>query len=55
MIQVLARCAHLRDAAVLRRAGAMVVVAGEAEIGVALSEVVTVICFFSWYVRVTVF
>ena len=40
-LRVLARCAHLRDAPVLRRAGADVVVAGEAEVGVALAEVVT--------------
>lgn len=41
-LQIMARCAHLRDVAALRRAGATVVVAGEAEVGVALSEVVTV-------------
>ena len=35
------RCAHLRDAVTLRQAGATVVAAGEAEVGVALSEVVT--------------
>ena len=40
-LQIMARCVHLRDAAALRRAGATVVVAGEAEVGVALSEVVT--------------
>jgi CPA2 family monovalent cation:H+ antiporter-2 len=40
-LRVLARCAHLRDAAALRRAGAAVVVAGEAEVGVALAEAVT--------------
>ena len=40
-LRVLARCAHLRDAAALRRAGAAVVVAGEAEVGVALAEEVT--------------
>lgn len=40
-LQIMVRCAHLRDAAVLRRAGATVVAAGEAEVGVALSEVVT--------------
>jgi CPA2 family monovalent cation:H+ antiporter-2 len=40
-LKVLARCAHLRDAAALRRAGASVVAAGEAEVGVALAEAVT--------------
>jgi CPA2 family monovalent cation:H+ antiporter-2 len=40
-LRVLARCAHLRDAAALRRAGASVVAAGEAEVGVALAEAVT--------------
>jgi CPA2 family monovalent cation:H+ antiporter-2 len=40
-LRVLVRCAHLRDAAALRRAGAAVVVAGEAEVGVALAEAVT--------------
>lgn len=40
-IQIMVRCVHLRDAAFLRRAGANVVVAGEAEVGVALAEVVT--------------
>jgi CPA2 family monovalent cation:H+ antiporter-2 len=40
-LRVLARCAHLRDAAALRRAGATVVAAGEAEVGVALAEAVT--------------
>jgi CPA2 family monovalent cation:H+ antiporter-2 len=40
-LRVLARCAHLRDADALRRAGAAVVVAGEAEVGVALAEAVT--------------
>jgi CPA2 family monovalent cation:H+ antiporter-2 len=39
-LRVLARCAHLRDAVALRRAGASVVV-GEAEVGVALAEAVT--------------
>jgi CPA2 family monovalent cation:H+ antiporter-2 len=38
---VLARCGHLRDAAALRNAGASVVAAGEAEVGVALAEAVT--------------
>jgi len=40
-LQIMVRCAHLRDAAALRQAGATVVAAGEAEVGVALSEVVT--------------
>jgi len=40
-LRVLARCAHLRDAAAIRRAGASVVAAGEAEVGVALAEAVT--------------
>ncbi len=40
-LRVLARCAHLRDAAGLQRAGANVVAAGEAEVGVALAEAVT--------------
>jgi CPA2 family monovalent cation:H+ antiporter-2 len=40
-LRVLARCTHLRDAPVLRRAGAVVVAAGEAEVGVALAEAVT--------------
>jgi CPA2 family monovalent cation:H+ antiporter-2 len=40
-LRVLARCAHLRDAAPLLRAGAAVVVAGEAEVAVALAEEVT--------------
>jgi len=37
-LRVLARCTHLRDAPALRRAGASVVAAGEAEVGVALVE-----------------
>jgi CPA2 family monovalent cation:H+ antiporter-2 len=40
-LRILVRCAHLRDAAVLKRAGADVVAAGEAEVGVALAEAVT--------------
>jgi CPA2 family monovalent cation:H+ antiporter-2 len=40
-LRVLVRCAHLRDASALRRAGAAVVAAGEAEVGVALAEAVT--------------
>jgi monovalent cation:H+ antiporter-2, CPA2 family len=39
-LRVLVRCNHLRDASVLRRAGATVVAAGEAEVGVALAEAV---------------
>jgi CPA2 family monovalent cation:H+ antiporter-2 len=39
-LRVLARCAHLRDAEALRRAGAEFVTAGEAEVGVALTEAV---------------
>lgn len=39
-LRVLARCSHLRNAPALRRAGAAIVVAGEAEIGVALAEAV---------------
>ncbi len=39
-LMILVRCAHLRDAPALRRAGATVVAAGEAEVGVALAEVV---------------
>jgi len=40
-LRILVRCTHLRDAAALRKAGATVVAAGEAEVGVALSEAVT--------------
>lgn len=40
-LRILARCAHLRDAPALRQAGATVVAAGEAEVGVALAEAVT--------------
>jgi len=40
-LRVLVRCTTLRDAAQLRRAGATVVAAGEAEVGVALAEAVT--------------
>jgi monovalent cation:H+ antiporter-2, CPA2 family len=39
-LRVLARCTHLRDAPALRRAGAAIVAAGEAEAGVALAEAV---------------
>lgn len=39
-LQILVRCNHLRDATALRRAGANVVAAGEAEVGVALAEAV---------------
>ena len=38
---MLVRCTHLRDAAALKRAGASVVAAGEAEVGVSLAEAVT--------------
>lgn len=41
-LRVFARCAHLRDAAALQRAGADVVAAGEAEVAVALAEAVAV-------------
>lgn len=40
-LRVLARCTHLRDAPALHRAGAAIVAAGEAEVGVALAEAVT--------------
>lgn len=40
-LHILVRCAHLRDAAELQRAGATVVAAGEAEVAVALAEAVT--------------
>ncbi len=40
-IRILARCAHLRDVDVMKAAGADVVAAGEAEVGVALAEEVT--------------
>lgn len=40
-LRVLARCSHLRDAPALKRAGASVVAAGEAEVGVALVEAMT--------------
>lgn len=40
-LRVLARCTHLRDAPALRRAGATIVAAGEAEVGVAFVEAVT--------------
>ena len=39
-LRVLARCARLREVAALRRAGADFVAAGEAEVGVALTEAV---------------
>ena len=39
-LRVLARCAHLRQAPALQRAGADFIVAGEAEVGVALTEAV---------------
>lgn len=40
-IRILARCTHLRDAEALRDAGADVVAAGEAEVGVTLAEAVS--------------
>jgi CPA2 family monovalent cation:H+ antiporter-2 len=40
ILRVFVRCTHLRDAAALQRAGADVVAAGEAEVGVALAEAV---------------
>ncbi len=40
-LRILVRCSHLRDAPALRKAGATVVAAGEAEVGVALAEAVT--------------
>jgi len=40
-LRILVRCAHLREAAGLKRAGADVIAAGEAEVGVALAEAVT--------------
>lgn len=40
-IRILARCTHLRDAEALRSAGADVVAAGEAEVGVTLAEAVS--------------
>jgi monovalent cation:H+ antiporter-2, CPA2 family len=40
-LHVFARCSHLRDAPALKRAGASVVAAGEAEVGVALVEAMT--------------
>jgi CPA2 family monovalent cation:H+ antiporter-2 len=38
-LRVLARCAHLRDVPALRRAGATVIAAAEAEVALALGEV----------------
>jgi CPA2 family monovalent cation:H+ antiporter-2 len=38
-LRILARCAHLRDVPALRRAGATVVAAAEAEVAIALAEV----------------
>ncbi len=40
-LRVLVRCNHLQEAPALRRAGAALVAAGEAEVGVALAEAVT--------------
>lgn len=39
-LRILVRCAHLRDVDAIRRAGATVVAAGEAEVAVALAEAV---------------
>ncbi len=39
-LRILVRCSHLRDASTLRRAGADVVAAGEAEVGVAFVEAI---------------
>jgi CPA2 family monovalent cation:H+ antiporter-2 len=43
-LRILARCAHLREAPALSKAGATIVAAGEAEVGVALAEAVTPVC-----------
>lgn len=40
-LRILARCAHLRDVAALRHAGADVIAAGEVEVAVALAEAVS--------------
>lgn len=40
-IRILVRCAHLRDVAPIRKAGATIVAAGEVEVAVALAEAVT--------------
>jgi len=40
-LRVLVRCTHLRDAVALKQAGANVVAAGEAEVGVALVEAIS--------------
>ena len=40
-LNILVRCTHLRDASALKRAGANVVAAGEAEVAVALAEAIT--------------
>ncbi len=40
-LRILARCAHLREALALHDAGATIVAAGEAEVGVALAEAMT--------------
>jgi CPA2 family monovalent cation:H+ antiporter-2 len=39
-LRILARCTHLRSAAILRTAGADVIAAGEAEVGVAFTEAI---------------
>ncbi len=40
-LRILVRCRHLRETAALKRAGADIIAAGEAEVGVALAEAVT--------------
>jgi CPA2 family monovalent cation:H+ antiporter-2 len=40
-LRIFVRCAHLREVAAIRRAGATVVAAGEVEVAVALAEAVT--------------
>jgi monovalent cation:H+ antiporter-2, CPA2 family len=42
-LRILARCAHLRDVPALRRAGATVVAAAEAEVALALAEVLNTV------------
>jgi CPA2 family monovalent cation:H+ antiporter-2 len=40
-LRILVRCSHLRDSSILRRAGADVIAAGEAEVGVAFVDAIT--------------
>lgn len=42
-LKILARCSHIRNAAELHKAGADVVAAGEAEVGVAFTEAITAV------------